>query len=511
MIGIIPAAGKGVRFKELGKNYPKAILPFKEKPIIIHQIEWMEQHGCDDIRVVVNHQSEMIEDILKIYNKTVTIIKQTNQSGLSGAVYQALSKSDSGKPVLITLGDLIVNEQILKKFDENFISIKYVPDYSRWCMVEISENNSLKFIDKPKEKPNTEFALSGIYFILDSKDLFDAISKQFSLYYTINNEFQLSTALQFISEEQKISVRDIDIIDFGTLDEYLKNKSIKQSRSFNFIVEDDMFIEKSSEKYPEKIVKEFNWYNNLPDTIKYHTPKIFKSDFFNSIDYPSYKMEKILAPTLREIYLYLDDSLETWESIFESIFGLLDEMRKYGSENTFMEDIVIKTKSRVSAIDIPIDYGMIDYFINTFTVANKSFDIGYSLIHGDFCFSNLFFEYNTNKIIMIDPRGELFGSHYYEIAKLFHSIVYDYDFIDSELYIKTSENFQIYNKGKLKIKELFLQIIGQRYTHQEIQYIKLITASLFLSMIPLHSHDKTNQIIYYNTFKKIWDEYNADI
>lgn len=39
MIGIIPAAGKGVRFKEIGKNYSKTILPYNEKPILIHQIE----------------------------------------------------------------------------------------------------------------------------------------------------------------------------------------------------------------------------------------------------------------------------------------------------------------------------------------------------------------------------------------------------------------------------------------------------------------------------------------
>ena len=65
MIGIIPAAGKGTRFKELGKLYSKTILPYKGKPLLIHQIEYMEEHGVSDIRVVLGHQAEETERILK--------------------------------------------------------------------------------------------------------------------------------------------------------------------------------------------------------------------------------------------------------------------------------------------------------------------------------------------------------------------------------------------------------------------------------------------------------------
>jgi len=76
MIGIIPAAGEGTRFKELGKQYSKTILPYKEKPILIHQIEWLEKHGCTDIRVVINHQEDTIKDIVKLYNKTIQLLNK---------------------------------------------------------------------------------------------------------------------------------------------------------------------------------------------------------------------------------------------------------------------------------------------------------------------------------------------------------------------------------------------------------------------------------------------------
>ena len=127
-------------------------------------------------------------------------------------------------------------------------------------------------------------------------------------------------------------------------------------------------------------------------------------------------------------------------------------------------------------------------------------------MHGDYCFSNLLYDFNGN-ITMIDPRGDLFGDHYYEVAKICHSILFDYDFVDAELYVKDGSNYKLYNNGKEGIKNLFKSTINKYYTEDEQRYILLITASLFLSMIPLHSHNKNNQEIYYDIFKNIYRIY----
>ena len=42
---------------------------------------------------------------------------------------------------------------------------------------------------------------------------------------------------------------------------------------------------------------------------------------------------------------------------------------------------------------------------------------GYSLMHGDLCFSNIFYDFTKKNIFVIDPRGQMFGSKYYEYAK----------------------------------------------------------------------------------------------
>ena len=501
MIGIIPAAGAGTRFKELGKQYSKTILPYKEKPILIHQIEWLERQGCNDIRVVVNHRQEEIKEILKMYNMSVSIFTQEVMNGLSGAILSALNESDNDS-VLISLGDIVITSDIDKvQFKDHFISVQEVYDYSRWCMVKDDLNGKLTFFDKPIKSPPTTTAASGVYFFKDANILYNLLIKQCQHENCkVNGEYQISTILQHISETEGMFTTNLSIVDFGTLDEYLHNRSVKNSRSFNDITINDMIVTKSSTIEREKLIKEVNWFKNIPPEIQLNTPRIFDSSFYSKVAW--YKMEKVLAPSLREIYLFLDSTEETWESIFNSSFDMLSKLETYGSQNNFLKGVVKKTKERVADINIPIENKFVNSFISELESQIRFFSRP-SLMDGGFCFSNLLYNFQNNRIIMIDPRGELFGDHYYEVAKLCHSVLYDYDFIDAELYIKEGDEYKIYNNGKSEIKDLFSKMLKQRYSDNEIKFIMLLTASLFLSMIPLHSHNQTNQLLYYKVFKEI--------
>ena len=105
---------------------------------------------------------------------------------------------------------------------------------------------------------------------------------------------------------------------------------------------------------------------------------------------------------------------------------------------------------------------------------------------------------------MLDPRGELYGSRYYDIAKLRHSVLYGYDWIDSELYALSGQGLKVFDDGTDHLKELYRKMESERFSVEEIRYLELLTASLFLTMIPLHDHNVRNQRIYYNIFKDIY-------
>lgn len=517
MIGIIPAAGYGLRFKELGENYPKAILPYRERPIIINQIEWLVAQGASLVRLVISqkHYDSLI-NILEFYKIEipVEIFIQKNQNGLSGAIYEALKndKADFDERIIVVLGDILPSDPLTLrvKLSGNWVSIQQVKDWRRWCMAIKSDDELTALVDKPLERPNSNHALSGIYLLNSSKLTRYFIEIQLNSNEKIENEFQFSTVLTSILKEQPINCFEAELIDFGTLDEYLRNRGIRNSRSFNNVSIVNDIVIKESHSNGSKLIDEWNWFSNIPNEIKNYTPRMYSLDIFNSSSACSYSMERVDLVTLRDLFLFIDGSTETWNGIFNSIGKLLDKMETYGRPNSFLKEVLVKTQSRINDIQISAVSAEIDNFISILSqeIDTSKFSRD-CLMHGDFCFSNILYNTNTSKLVMIDPRGQLFGNHYYEIAKLSHSILYDYDIIDTELYIKNnSGDIKLYDNGKLKLKEIFKEWLASRYTAEEIYFIELLTASLFISMIPLHSHNSNNQQLFYLKFKEIVSNLN---
>ena len=65
--------------------------------------------------------------------------------------------------------------------------------------------------------------------------------------------------------------------------------------------------------------------------------------------------------------------------------------------------------------------------------------------HGDLCMSNILWSDEMNIIKFIDPKGSeyMMLDEYYDIAKLSHSIVGNYDQIIYENYISSCINIQM--------------------------------------------------------------------
>lgn len=115
--------------------------------------------------------------------------------------------------------------------------------------------------------------------------------------------------------------------------------------------------------------------------------------------------------------------------------------------------------------------------------------------HGDLCFSNILYEKRIAQIKFVDPRGadtpdELFSHPLYDLAKLSHSVLGNYDFINHGL-------FELVFDRDLKLSlEMTSGIDLSRHKRSFVarlermgfdpRLVRLCEASLFLSMIPLH-------------------------
>jgi hypothetical protein len=318
---------------------------------------------------------------------------------------------------------------------------------------------------------------------------------------------QISSAMSRYMKKEKIHSKNVDIIDFGTLEEYLQNRSVPNSRSFNslFPSSDGSTITKTSVVHPEKIHAESNWYENLPTPIKVMTPRIFDKKLYG--DRPTYTMERVDSPTLRELYLYIESDPIFWAEIYTKLFDLTDKFKFYFKlgKPQFFKKIAEKNHQRCLLIekDSPMCQDL--DFIEKFTkmAEDGEFDIFQdSLFHGDLCFSNVFYHPGSKQIKLIDPRGDAYGNILYDLAKITHSAYYPYDYVDAELYLNKDGETIYFDSGKEIARQAYKKLFVAKYGESVWRINLFLTASLFLSMIPLHSHNKVNQELFHALYRQ---------
>lgn len=72
--GMILSAGFGTRLKPLTDNIPKALVEYKGKPMVVHQIERLKKLGVDEIIINAHHFADKMESFFSENSFGVKII-----------------------------------------------------------------------------------------------------------------------------------------------------------------------------------------------------------------------------------------------------------------------------------------------------------------------------------------------------------------------------------------------------------------------------------------------------
>jgi len=119
------------------------------------------------------------------------------------------------------------------------------------------------------------------------------------------------------------------------------------------------------------------------------------------------------------------------------------------------------------------------------------------VIHGDPVFSNIFL-CDRSTLKFIDMRGKvgtdltIYGDIFYDYAKIYQSLM-GYDSIVA--------GYEINETYLNTLRANFIYMFRAKFSEPHWHYLKFITASLFFSLIPLHT-DREKQIKYYNLAKQ---------
>lgn len=137
----------------------------------------------------------------------------------------------------------------------------------------------------------------------------------------------------------------------------------------------------------------------------------------------------------------------------------------------------------------------LERFRRLYAKHEKSFSFDHMVVgHGDPCFSNVLYDQQRYLLQLIDPRGAtteaaLWTHPLYDLCKLSHSALGDYDFINNSLYRIGFDDdnallLQLEHSNHASLKPIFQRRL-KAAGHDE-RIVRLGEASLFLSMLPLH-------------------------
>ena len=223
--GIILAGGSGTRLYPITMAVSKQLLPIYDKPMIYYPISTLMLAGIREIAIITTPQDqEQFKRVLgdgSQWGVSFTWIIQNSPDGLAQAYLLAEEFLD-GAPSAMVLGDNLffghgLTEMLQKActIDENAVFGYQVRDPERYGVVGFGDDGSVTSIVEKPEKPASNYAVTGLYF-LDG----DAPAKARDIKPSPRGELEITTLLEVYLDEGNLQVhkmgRGYAWLDTGT-------------------------------------------------------------------------------------------------------------------------------------------------------------------------------------------------------------------------------------------------------------------------------------------------------
>ncbi|WP_205953336.1 capsular biosynthesis protein [Pantoea stewartii] len=489
---------------------PPAFLPVGNKRLYTYQIKHIRDENPSEKIFLTLPKSFNISswDEKNLADLSVEIIRIDENFSLGQSIAFSLASSCSAEDehVVIYYGDTLLRSPLhLSETTRDVIYTAHSDFNYSWMVM----NNAFE---------GNESVFCGIL----------AISKpQLLIRNLISSRFELSESLVKYNETTPfVQQYREDWLDFGHLNTYYDSKTIvSTARAFNELKINKYYVEKRSTK-KEKLRAEANWFSNIPEEMAYYAPMLISHGDENEAY--KYKLEYLYSPTLTELFVYGNHPKTIWSHIIASCFTFIEkcyEIPANTSEEDFYTSLVTKNESRLDEFvksnprysKVVCDsQGNKFYLKNILNEMHELIDekSAPTFIHGDFCFSNILYDFKKNDIKVIDPRGidfngklSIYGDIRYDLAKILHSAIGKYDYIISDRFIIMDDGLVL----TLKIPDSsanLTDLIKKQFENSSFSYkeILAITTTLFLSMLPLHYDRPDRQAAFVATAINLYKE-----
>jgi dTDP-glucose pyrophosphorylase len=221
-VGVILAAGEGVRMAPLSAEWPKPLLPVLNRPVVDHQLALMRSVGVREVVVVVKEGAAELRAHLgdgAAHGVYVRYAEQTAPQGIAHAVLAA-EPLVGDRALLLMLGDIYFVadrfERMLSMHREGFgavLAAREEPDLEalqrNYAIVRAPDGRVARVIEKPRHPP-TRLKGCGVYLFRPA--FFDAIRR--TPRSALRDEYEITDAIQiFIDDGQRVGVAEVVVRD----------------------------------------------------------------------------------------------------------------------------------------------------------------------------------------------------------------------------------------------------------------------------------------------------------
>jgi hypothetical protein len=475
-------------------HIPPCFLPAGQKRLFEHQVSQLRLWVAK-ITITLPQNFEIPEwDSQWFSQNDIAILRVPEGLSLGQSVKYALGESQASDSIVLLHGDTYFPNIEEPEADSGVVASAQGP--YRW--------------DRLANETNEDRVIGGLFSLVDGRLLLSFLEQ---------TQEDFAQSINAYSRHREIKPFFVETwLDFGHLQNlYQARKHFSTTRFFNSVDYDFRTFSKSGQDF-QKVSSEAKWFENLPQTLRIFTPP-----YLGQGEAGTYSLGYEPNPTLHDLFIFGDLTLGVWSKISSACFEFLEACLEQGNLSDLEIDPLLELTERktlfrvedwfesqnldiqkswtVNGIAMPSVSEILDETNNTIRTGPRLPGI----MHGDFCFTNIFYDFRQSIVRAIDPRGgaipgepSVYGDVLYDLAKLNHSI-FGYDQILAGRYkaqqTDTSEiTFQLgTHQAKKKVITAFAEqsVGGFGLMHQSV---RAITIHLFLGMIPLHSDRPERQV-----------------
>ena len=502
---------------EFGK-LPPSFLPLGNKRLFQHQVA-LAPKGVQIFLSVPDSYNISSIDKSWLDEKNVSLLKTPEGLTLGASLVAALNISGHSldKPLHILYGDTLYHKLPI---GDDIISISSAQSSYNWAILS---DDRLQWIkdNGTQNQAISQKVIDGYFKFSKPREIIKAITQ---------SEWSFLDGLNLYHELVGITPTQSDHwLDFGHVNTYYRSKAeFTTQRAFNELVITPKWVEKSSVK-DIKIAAEANWFDKIPSKLRRYTPQYLGYSFDKGRT--TYRLEYLHLTALNELYVFSKLPSNAWIQILTSCIDFISDCCSYKAprdQNQNSLDVLFteKTELRISEYcqnrGISLDSEWTFNGTCGLSLANvledsqrylPLTDAVHTVMHGDFCFSNILYDFRSGSIKTIDPRGmtptgehTIYGDIRYDLAKLSHSILGLYDWIIAGYYqvdiLENKIEFDIVEDNQYEdIQQIFIELVERKFGLSAMN-IYAMQIQLFLSMLPLHSDDPSRQdALFANAFR----------